>query len=173
MADLHLCDRPPGSAMTQRGLSAGPVFCSSHAIVSAANEFTGSQVGSQYRQAPGGIRPHRARVSAAKRHAGRLPALSGGGLGLYGMQEARVRSLYRHNTIERLSSAHKTTGSRLCRHVGCVVCIVITEHAVHDDYVTADGGNDHVPVHGLGARGSGNTCTSASINRADRGARQR
>jgi hypothetical protein len=66
-----------------------PAFCSNHRVVSIANEFTGSQVGSQCRQAPGDIRPHRAKVLAAKRHAGRLLALSGDGPGLYGMQEVR------------------------------------------------------------------------------------
>jgi hypothetical protein len=71
------------------GCLPGWPFCSSHGTVSAANELAGSQVGSQCRQAPGDIRPHRARVLAARRHAGRLLALSGGGPGLYGMQEVR------------------------------------------------------------------------------------
>jgi hypothetical protein len=85
--------RRPGSAMTRRGLSAGPASCSTHRIVSAANEFAGSQVGGRCRQAPGDIRPHPARVLAGKRHVGRLPALPGGGPGLYGMQDVRGPNL--------------------------------------------------------------------------------
>ena len=69
-----------------RAVCRSPLY-SSRRIVSTANEFTGSQVGSQCRQEPGDVGPHRARVYAAKRHAGRLLGLSGDGLGLYGMQE--------------------------------------------------------------------------------------
>jgi hypothetical protein len=57
--------------------------------VSAANEFPGSQVGSQRRQAPGNARPHRARITAGERLACRHPAPSSGSRGLYGMQKVR------------------------------------------------------------------------------------
>ena len=57
--------------------------------VSDANEFPGSQVGSQRRQAPGHVRPHRARIAAGERLACRRLAPSGDGSGLYGMQKVR------------------------------------------------------------------------------------
>jgi hypothetical protein len=51
--------------------------------VSAANEFPGSQVGSQRRQAPGNVRPNRARITPGERLACRRRAAPGDSPALY------------------------------------------------------------------------------------------
>ena len=67
--------------------AAGSLF--DYSDVSAANEFHGSQVGSQRRQVPIDVRPHWARIAAGDRPARRRLAPSCDSRGLYGMQEVR------------------------------------------------------------------------------------
>ncbi len=57
-----------------RGAVAGRQPCSALPDVGAANEFPGSQVGGQCRQAPGDVSPHRARITAGERLACRRSA---------------------------------------------------------------------------------------------------
>ena len=61
----------------------GPV----HSNISAANDISGSQDGSQQRQAPGYVRPQRTSAFAGERHAGLHPATSGDGPGLIHTEE--------------------------------------------------------------------------------------
>jgi hypothetical protein len=59
----------------------------------AALTNSGSQVGSQGGQAPGGVRPRPATEAAGQRHAGPRPATPGDGRSVHGMQEVRSSSL--------------------------------------------------------------------------------
>jgi hypothetical protein len=64
----------PTGAIRRRG-------CSNRSNISDAKEFSGSQVGSQRRQAPGDVWPHPTRVAAAKQ---RLPSAYQPALGVQG-----------------------------------------------------------------------------------------
>ncbi len=89
----------------------------------------------------------------------------GDGTKLHGMEGVSgANPLSSRAFFERLSSIQVTNqvtaASRPCR---LSVCIVLTEHAVHDARAVPGGGNDHVSVHGLGdVGGRGRRCAVAS-----------
>jgi hypothetical protein len=69
----------------------GSATCVGPSNISAANEFPGSQVGSQRRQAPGDVRPHPARVAAGERHADQHLATSSNCSSLHGISGLPVQ----------------------------------------------------------------------------------